>query len=93
MGISTAPDEFQAVMNPVLGGLSFVRVYLDDVLIVSTTFKEYMMHLRMVLARVQNAGVIIHPKKSKFCVRAIDYLGYHISTDGIQPMGIKCKRL
>lgn len=33
MGISTAPDEYQSYMERILGDISFVIVYLDDVLI------------------------------------------------------------
>jgi hypothetical protein len=37
MGITTAPDEFQARMQALLGDLPFVRVYLDDILVLTET--------------------------------------------------------
>lgn len=33
MGISTAPDEYQACMDQIVGDLEFVVVYLDDILV------------------------------------------------------------
>jgi hypothetical protein len=32
MGINNSPDNFQAVINDLLGNLNFVQVYLDDIL-------------------------------------------------------------
>ncbi|OWZ16093.1 Pol Polyprotein [Phytophthora megakarya] len=48
MGVSTAPDEFQASMDELLGDLPYVRVYLDDILVLSESFEEHMEHLRVV---------------------------------------------
>ena len=35
MGISTAPDEFQARMTNLLGDLPFIRIYLDDLIAIA----------------------------------------------------------
>lgn len=80
MGISTAPDEFHAAMSRLLGDLQYVRIYMDDILIISGNFDEHLQHLRAVLQRLQVAGVKVHPEKSKFCMTSVEYLGYHIST-------------
>jgi hypothetical protein len=54
MGISTAPDEFQARMQALLGDLPFVRVYLDDVRILTeTSFSA----LEQVFIRLKSAGL------------------------------------
>ncbi|KAG6603064.1 Pol Polyprotein [Phytophthora cinnamomi] len=47
MGISTAPDEYQACMERILGDLDFVIVYLDDILIFSENPVEHLEHLRI----------------------------------------------
>ncbi|GMF29533.1 unnamed protein product [Phytophthora lilii] len=52
MGISTAPDEYQACMERVLGDLSFVIVYLDDILIFSETETDHLRHLEIVFKRL-----------------------------------------
>ena len=50
MGISSAPDIFQAIMMKLLGDLEFVRVYIDDILIISNgTFEDHMQKLQEVL--------------------------------------------
>ncbi|KAE9047515.1 hypothetical protein PR002_g991 [Phytophthora rubi] len=48
MGISTAPDEYQAAMERILGDLPFVIVYLDDILVFSENETEHLEHLRIV---------------------------------------------
>ncbi|KAE9353677.1 hypothetical protein PF008_g4888 [Phytophthora fragariae] len=86
MGISTAPDEFHAVMQQLLGDLPFVRVYLDDVLVLSSSFDEHLQHLKVVLQRLQDAGVVVYPAKSKFCMTEVEYLGYRITREGKEPV-------
>lgn len=86
MGISTARDEFHAVMQQLLGDLPFVRVYLDDVLVLSSSFDEHLQHLKVVLQRLQDAGVVVHPEKSKFCMTEVEYLGYRITREGKEPV-------
>lgn len=86
MGISTAPDEFQAVMQQLLGDLPYVRVYLDDVLVISKSFDEHLEHLSEVLQRLQDAGLVINTQKSKFCMTEVEYLGFHLSTAGNRPL-------
>ncbi|OWZ03777.1 Pol Polyprotein [Phytophthora megakarya] len=86
MGISTAPDEFHAVMQELLGDLPYVRVYLDDVLVLSEYFKEHPEHLTVVLKRLQDVEVIVHPEKSKLCMAQAEYLGFRISREGNEPI-------
>jgi hypothetical protein len=46
MGILHAPDIFQAKMSSLMAGLEFVRVYLDDCLILNkSTFDDHLQKL------------------------------------------------
>ena len=52
-GLSGAPASFQRMMDQALRGLNdFVRVYLDDIVIHSLTWKEHLAHLQQVLERL-----------------------------------------
>ncbi|KAE9274598.1 hypothetical protein PR003_g29559 [Phytophthora rubi] len=86
MGVSTAPDEFQACMDEGLGDLDYVRVYLDDILVTSNSFEEHMQHLEEVFRRLRNFGLTLHRKKSKICASVVEYLGYQLSADGISAL-------
>ena len=58
MGISTAPDEFQARMQALLGDLPFVRGYLDDLLILTeSSFSAHMHELEQVFIRLKSVGL------------------------------------
>lgn len=93
MGVSTASDEFQSIMNMMLGDLDGVWAYLDDVLILSDIFEEHLELLRRVFESFEEFGLTIHPRKSKLFTTSTDYLGYRISTTGIQPLHNKVEAI
>src|SRR5260364_278106 len=58
-GLCNAPATFQRLMNQVLADLlkKFVVVYLDDIIIYSTTFNEHMMHLTAVFNKLKSVNL------------------------------------
>ena len=90
MGISGAPDIFQAKMSGLMAGLDFVRVYLNDCLILNKfTFNDHLLKLRQALKRLSDAGLRINAAKSYFGRGEIEYLGYWVTRAGIQPLPTK----
>lgn len=86
MGIKLAGDAFQQRMNDLLGHLPYVRCYLDDILIVTKgDWKEHLECITTVLETMGSAGLKVNAEKSFFGRRELDYLGYHISQEGIRP--------
>src|SRR6266540_1391622 len=85
-GLTNAPATFQRLMNYVLHDYlnDFVVVYLDDILVCSDTFEEYLVHLRKVFIKLREANLVIKLKKCKFEQRKIKFLGYIIGTDGLR---------
>jgi hypothetical protein len=62
-------------------------LYLDDLLILTnSSFKDHLLKLEMVLARLSTAGMRVNISKSKFFAEHIEYLGYWITRQGNQPM-------
>jgi len=53
-GLSTAPSTFQRLMDLVMCGLSYesVLVYLDDLIIMATSFEQLVERLSTVLGRL-----------------------------------------
>jgi hypothetical protein len=84
-GLTNAPSVFMAAMNDVLQGLSFVSVYLDDILIFSKTPEEYTSHVETVLKRFKEHGFFLKLSKCDFFQTSITNLGHLINTDGILP--------
>jgi hypothetical protein len=63
---------------------NFCTAYLDDILIFSDNELEHEHHVRKVLKRLRNAGLQIDLKKCEFHVTRTKYLGFIISTNGIE---------
>lgn len=87
MGLSTAPNSFQLLMDKVLRGLTFKSVlcYLDDILICSSTFDQHLADIQEVFSRLRNAGLKLGPKKCVFAKDECVFLGHEISKEGIKP--------
>jgi Reverse transcriptase (RNA-dependent DNA polymerase) len=72
-GIKNASQTFQHLMDKILRGLPYVFVYLDDILIASTSLQEHMSHLRQVLEILQQNGLIINPAKCVFAQASLEF--------------------
>ena len=68
-GLCNAPSTFQQLMELVLAGLSWevswevCLAYLDDVVVFGRTWEEHLQRLKMVLMRLKEAHLKLHPKK------------------------------
>jgi hypothetical protein len=68
--------------------------YLDDLLILTnSSFKDHLLKLYMVLARLLTARMRLNISKFKFFAEQIEYLGYWITRQGIQPMRNKVEAI
>ena len=62
-GLMNAPSVLQRLMTRVLmwlnpdDGPDFVPVYIDDVLMFSHTLNDHIVHLRIAITRLQEAGL------------------------------------
>ena len=94
MGISNAPDIFQSIMMRLLGDLTAVQVYMDDILITSSgSYTDHLDKLTEVLTRLEKAGFRANIKKCMFATDKVDYLGYTISRRGIHPQTKKVEAI
>ena len=90
-GLRNAAQTFQRLMDDVTRGLPFVYVYLDDILVASTTKDEHETHLRLLFDRLQEYGIILNPAKCQFGVPLLSFLGHKVDSEGIQPLSDKVK--
>lgn len=60
--------------------------YIDDLLIASSSPEEHLRHLRLVLERLEQHGLLINVVKSIFGVPELDLLGYHVDATNIRPL-------
>ena len=85
-GLRNAGQSFQRLMDRILAGLDFCFVYVDDILVASSSEAEHEHHLRLVLERLKEHGMVLNREKCLLGVAEIDYLGHRITASGISPM-------
>ena len=72
-------------MDVVCKDLSFAFVYLDNILITSSSPEEHCKHLCTLFQCLSDNGLLLNPAKCEFSKEEIDFLGYHISASGTRP--------
>ena len=88
-GLKNAPTVFQQFMKSVVQGISSAHVYLDDIVIASTTREENIRDVCRVLQRLRDNHLRCKLSKCDFFKREIDYLGHRVSDDGLQVQAAK----
>ena len=86
-GLTNSPATFQALMEKVIGELNLKTclIYLDDIVILSSTIEEHLTRLGEILHRLQEAGLKLKPSKCKFLHKQLmKYLGHVVSAGGVE---------
>ena len=84
-GLKNAAQAFQRLMDRVGGDLDFVFIYLDDILVASTSMVEHKQHLTTLFDRLEKFGLVVNPAKCLFAVPQLEFLGHHITAAGSSP--------
>jgi hypothetical protein len=91
MGLSSGPSAYQRLIELVMKGLSHVIVYIDDVIIHSSSHEDHLIKLDEVLSRLTKHNLKANLKKCSFGVSETMYLGFKLTKDGIVPGTDKLK--
>lgn len=84
-GLCNAPATFQHFINNIFREYLdyFVIIYLDDILIFSTTLELHRTHVKTVLLTLRKHGLYAKAEKCEFEKKSIQFLGLIISTGGV----------
>ena len=92
-GLKNAGQDFQRLMDEIFGDLPYAFVYIDDILVASTSHEEHMEHLDSIFKILADNDLVINKKKCVLGVSELDFLGYHVNKDGIAPLPEKVKAI
>lgn len=94
-GLHSAPATFQRLLDRVIGPELEPNAfaYLDDIVIVSSTFQEHINLLTDVFHRLRQAGLALNPSKCHFCKKELTYLGHVVNGLGIHTDPDKIKAI
>ena len=81
--ISSAPGNFQQIMDELTRDLLGVAVYLDDILVSGSTVEKHFRNLQHLLKRLENKGLRCRKSKCLFAQPRIEYLGHVLTSNGI----------
>jgi hypothetical protein len=84
-GLTNAPATFQCIMNSLFAPFlrKFVIVFLDDILVYSSSWTEHLEHLRAVLQKLRESKFFAKVSKCSFGQDNIQYLGHIISAQRV----------
>lgn len=85
-GLTNAPSAFQHLMNDVFREHldHFVVVYLDDILVYSSSPDEHVEHVRKVLSLLRANNLYAKASKCTFGVPEVEFLGYLVGINGLR---------
>jgi len=85
MGLNSAPEQFQYIIQTVLSGLEGVQNLADDIILYANNRAEHDKRLRALLTRLRDVGLTLNPRKCQLRLSSIRFLGYVISEEGVSP--------
>ncbi|MBW0559874.1 hypothetical protein O181_099589 [Austropuccinia psidii MF-1] len=84
--LTNAPSSLQNLVNDIIADFLdiFVVVYLDDIMVFSSSEEEHFKHVSSVLQRLQDNNLFSKASKCVFHASSVEYLGYVVSSEGLK---------
>ena len=85
-GLKNAGQDFQRLMDEILGDIPRVFVYIDDILIASESPEQHLQDLELVFKTLAANGMVVQRPKCVLGVSSLEFLGYQVDSTGISPL-------
>lgn len=83
-GLSSAPETFQKTMQFIISGLEGVLVFIDDLIVFAKDEKQHTLRLNLLMDRLKWYNVKLNSDKCQLGMKELDFLGYHITANGVK---------
>lgn len=91
-GINSASDVFQHAMEQIFAGYTCV-VIVDDIIVGGNGVEGHDANLRRVLDRAREVNLRLNPRKCKFRLSEVSYVGHIFTSKGLRPDPEKTKAI
>ncbi|XP_014207663.1 uncharacterized protein K02A2.6-like [Copidosoma floridanum] len=92
-GISSAPGEFQRIIDACLQGTEGAVAYMDNIFITGKTNQEHIRNLKLVCKRLEEHGLKLNRNKCDIMKERIETLGFVIDKDGLHKAKTKVQAM
>ncbi|MBW0546167.1 hypothetical protein O181_085882 [Austropuccinia psidii MF-1] len=85
-GLNNAPASFQNLVNDIFVDFLhvFVAVYLDDIMVFSSSEEEHFKHVTSALQILRENNLFSNASKCVFHTSSVEYLAYVVSSEGLK---------
>ena len=88
-GLSNAPSGFMRLMNSLFAHLTFCAIYIDDIMVFSSSLEQHVQHLRQVFEILRANTLFCKPSKCFFARRDLEFCGFIVSKEGVSTVPSK----
>ncbi|MBW0471586.1 hypothetical protein O181_011301 [Austropuccinia psidii MF-1] len=94
-GLTNAPASFHNLVNDIFSDFLdiFVVVYLDDIMVFSSSEEEHVKHVASVLQRLRDNNLFSKASKCVFHASSVEYFGYVVSSGGLNMDSSKVQQI
>ena len=92
-GMKNSGASFQRLMDEVVRGLHNTKVYVDDLIVYSTSWDEHVRDLEALFQKLRSYGLTVNLVKSEFCRATVQYLGHIVGSGQILPSSSKVQAI
>ena len=85
-GLKNAGQDFQRLMDEILGDVPRVFVYIDDILVASESLEQHLQDLDLVFKTLSANGMVVQRPKCILGQSSLEFLGYQVDSTGISPL-------
>ena len=85
-GLKNAGQDFQRLMDEILGDVPRVFVYIDDILVASDNLQQHLQDLEVVFKALSANGLVVQRSKCVLGQTELEFLGYKVDSTGISPL-------
>ncbi|MBW0463257.1 hypothetical protein O181_002972 [Austropuccinia psidii MF-1] len=94
-GFTNATASFKNLVNDIFAHFLdiFVLVYLDDIMVFSSSEEEHVKHVASVLQILRDNNLFAKPSKCIFHASSVEYFGYVVSSEGLKMDSSKVQQI